>query len=182
MTGISGLNQTYYGGQTSASVGTLLSSLGTPSGINSMTSVLTDYKTIQTGTYGKLLKAYYAMDTDSLKSSSEKKAADSVNTKLKNSLSDTRAKMESLNSSASKLASTGDDSVFAKKEITQADGTKKTDYDVDAIYGAVSGFVKDYNNALSSASSSAHKSVSNGADCMTSTTDVISNSLKRILP
>ncbi|MBR1628538.1 MAG: flagellar filament capping protein FliD [Lachnospiraceae bacterium] len=182
MTGISGLNQIYYGGQTSSSIGTLLGSLGTPTGVNAMSSVLTDYRTIQTGTYGRLLKAYYAQEMDSSKSSSSKKSkdTDSISSKLKSSLSDTRSKMESLNTSASKLSNTGEDSVFNKKEIKQEDGTTKTDYDVDAIYGAVSGFVSDYNKALSSAASSSYKSVSNGADSMTSTTDVLSNSLKKI--
>ena len=183
MTGISGLNQYYYGGQTSQSVGTLLGSLGTPTGVNSMTSVLTDYKTIQTGTYGKLLKAYYAKEADdptARKTEARSKLADSVNSKLKSSLSDTRSKMEALSTSASKLASVGDDSVFNKVEKKNEDGTTTSEYDVDAIYKSVSGFIKDYNNALSSASSSSYRSVANGSDSMSSTTNVLSRSLERI--
>ena len=182
MAGISGLNQNYfYGGQTSSSVSTLLGSLGTPSGVSSLSGLVSDYRTIQTGTYGKLLKEYYAQQEDPVKSikSSYAKSADKAADDFKNSLSDTKSKMEALNKSASALAATGDDSIFSKRELRQADGTVKTDYDKDAIYSAVAKFVGDYNSAVSSAASSSTRSISNGANSLTSTTDVMANNLRR---
>ncbi len=179
MAGISGLNQNYfYGGQTSSSISTLLGSLGTPSGVSSLAGLVSDYRTIQTGTYGKLLKEYYAQQADSAKSSATSSVNEAAKT-MKSSLSDTKSKMEALNKSASALAATGDDSLFNKKEITQEDGSVKMDYDTDAIYSAVSKFVDDYNSAVSSASSSSTQSIANGANSLTSATDVLANNLKR---
>lgn len=183
MAGISGIDtNTFFGGLTSSGVGTLFGSLGKTSGVNSLSSVLSDYKTIQTGNYGKLLKAYYGQDTHSTKTkatAAKSTAKNKAATELKNSLSDTKSKMDKLEESASALADTGKDSVFTKKEIKQSDGTTKTDYDVDAIYSAVSKFVTDYNGAVSSASSSSNKSISNGAASLSSTTDVMANNLKK---
>ncbi len=182
MAGISGIGQTYYGGQTADSINTLMSSLGTPTGVNSMANILTDYKTIQTGTYGKLLKAYYAQGEDTTKSKSSSGVTNktSTDTQLQTSLADTRSKMESLNTSASKLAATGGDSLFNKKEVLLENGSTKTGYDIDSIYGAVSGFVGDYNKAYASASTSPYKTVSNGAESMASTTSVMAKQLERI--
>ena len=181
MAGISGINQNYFfGGQTSSSIGTLFGSLGTASGVNSLSSVLSDYKTIQTGNYGKLLKAYYGQNNNPAptKSTTRNTAAEKANSALKSSLSDTKSKMDKLSDSANALAATGDDSLFVKKEIKQADGTSKTDYDVDKIYSAVQGFVGRYNDAVSAASSSTNRSVANGASSLSSTTDVMAKRLQ----
>ena len=180
MAGISGLNQNFfYGGQTTSSVGTLLGSLGTPTGVSSLSGLVSDYRTIQTGSYGKLLKEYYAQQADQTKSSkSSSRLAKSASNALKNSLSDTKSKMEALSKSAGALAVSGEGSLFVKKELRQSDGSTKEGYDTDAIYSAVSKFVGNYNDAVSSASSSSTRSIASGADSLTSATDVMANRLK----
>lgn len=181
MAGISGINQNYFfGGQTASGISTLFGSLGTASGVNSLSSVLSDYKTIQTGNYGKLLKAYYGQSNTAAptKSTTRNTAAEKANTALKSSLSDTKSKMDKLSESASALAATGENSLFTKTEIKSADGTSKTDYDTDKIYSAVQGFVSSYNDAVSSASASSNRSVANGASSLSSTTSVMANRLK----
>ena len=183
MAGISGIDMnTFYGGLTSQGVGTLFGSLGKTSGVSSLSGIVSDYRTIQTGTYGKLLKSYYGQDTHSAKSAASKSTARAVSKKtsseLKSSLSNVKSKMDKLNESASALADTGKDSIFAKKSIKQSDGTTKEDYDVNAIYSAVNKFVGNYNDAVDAASSSTNYSVYNGARSLSSTTNVMTNQLK----
>ena len=181
MAGISGINQNYFfGGQTASGISTLFGSLGTASGVSSLSSVLSDYKTIQTGNYGKLLKAYYGQNNSPAptKSTTRNTAAEKANTALKSSLSDTKSKMDKLNDAASALAATGDNSLFTKKEIKSEDGTSKTGYDVDKIYSAVQGFVGSYNDAVSAASGSTNRSISNGASSLASTTGVMASRLQ----
>lgn len=181
MAGISGINQNYFfGGQTASGIGTLFGSLGSTSGVNSLSNVLSDYRTIQTGNYGKLLKSYYGQNNTPTptKSTTRNAAAEKANTALKSSLSDTKSKMDKLSESAKALAATGDKSLFTKKEIKSEDGTSKTDYDVDKIYSAVQSFVGSYNDAVSSASASTNRSVANGASSLSSTTGVMANRLQ----
>ncbi len=182
MAGISGItNNTFFGGINSQGASTLFGSLGKTSGVNSLSSVLTDYKTIQTGNYGKLLKAYYGQDTNSPRTSSTAAKSLSKNKQsetMKNSLSDTKYAMDKLSDAASALSSTGSDSLFNKKEIKQSDGSTRTDYDLDAIYKGVVKFVDSYNSAVSTASKSDNRSIKNGASSLSSTTEVMSKSLK----
>ena len=57
---MSGLNiqNNSWNGWTSSSIGTLFSGF-TPSGVNSLSSIVSDYSQIKNGSYGKLVKAYY---------------------------------------------------------------------------------------------------------------------------
>lgn len=135
----------------------LFSSINSSSSSNNSSDLFTsinlsDYYSIKTGTYGKLLKEYYkqeksdAADTSS-KNDSVSKTESSDAVKLKEVQTDANA----LRDSAAALMQRGSKSVFK-------------DEDMDKVYTAVSDFVKDYNTLLESGTDSSSKAVVRGAE------------------
>ena len=182
---LSFLNQNYFGTSTSG-VSSLFGSLGTGSsqGGSSLTSLLSDYNSIRTGSYGKLLRTYYGgnrVDYDYSANNKTSSNQNTIKTEDSNSqLASTRDAAKELKESVSKLTTTGKDSLFNKKEIEQEDGTTKEDYDWDGIYKAVSEFVKDYNSMIDAANKSNTYSIANKTDNMTSLTRAMSKSLAKV--
>lgn len=139
-------------------------------------STLFDYGSIKNGSYYKLLKSYYngnskigsiaGETTSNVASDSAKKNAASV-----------RDSAKALQEDSLALLSKGKDSVFTKKNVRQDDGTVKSEYDTDAIYKAVSKFVKDYNSTIESAASSEDSSVLSSTASMVKATKANSNLL-----
>ena len=112
----------------------LFQSFGTSSsGSAGNLNFLGEYASIKNGSYGKLMKAYYGMNTNSTVSSIVKKNVSDDDTK-------TLAKMQnatdSLKESADKLLTKGDKSVFSGDKVTEE------------AYKAVSDLVSDYNSVL----------------------------------
>lgn len=182
MAGISGIDNNYFYGTNVSGISTLLGSLGKTNGVSSLANVISDYNQIKTGTYGRLLKAYYGKQEEENKTSTKKTSAgDSDKTSLKESLSNIKSKTEKLTSSASKLAATDDAStLFKKKLLKEADGTTTEGYDMDSIYKAVSNFAKDYNDVLDATVNNSTKSLSHGAESLQSTTKVMSAALRKV--
>ena len=106
---------------------------------------LSDYAAIKNGSYGKLMKAYYAKPDIDKKVTSVNDKKDTKSTSTAADTSETLAKVQksadNLKESADALIKKGKDSLFAEEDITTT----------DEIYGAVSEFVKDYNSLLDSA-------------------------------
>lgn len=142
---------------------------------------LSDYAAIKNGSYGKLMKAYYAKDTAD---SSSKTAAGKTDNKADNKTdikttstakdsADTLAKIQKsadeLKESADKLIAKGKDSLFASNE-----------YDVDAIYSAVSDFVKDYNELIDNASDSNSNNVLSKSLTLVNQTAANKNLLEKV--
>ncbi len=125
---------------------------------------LVDYATIQSGSYHKLLDAYYA------KGETSDEIGDMLSTNTSKDDAKTLAQIEDaaegLLGSADKLLETGKNSVFEKVTKTDESGTTKTEYDTDAIYKAVSAFVEDYNQLLKEAEDSHTTSISRAASAM----------------
>ena len=111
------------------------------------TNMLSDYAAIKNGSYGKLMKAYYAkQDAEKLSGKGD--------TSQKLTLMKTSA--DSLKKSADAL---NDSSLWGKKKIKKKD--EKTgeeieveDYDWDKITKAVKSFVEDYNDVVKEAGES----------------------------
>ncbi|MCM1154187.1 MAG: hypothetical protein NC314_00605 [Roseburia sp.] len=109
-------------------------------------TLLTDYASIKNGSYGKMMKAYYAKQkaaeeeesSDSVKSSS-KKTQDAASASAARKFYETASKMNSLDYSAD---------------------------NIDKLYDSVSAFVKDYNSLMTSASKSKNSSVQAQADAL----------------
>ncbi len=124
---------------------------------------VSDYAMIKNGSYGKLMKAYYAkQDADKLS-----QTGDSSKT-----LTLMRSSADSLKKSAEAL---GNASLY-EKEIQEKDEetgeeTEVEDYDWDAITKAVKSFVDDYNAVVEQAGNSETKNVLRNAAWMTSITE-----------
>ena len=102
---------------------------------------------LRSGSYGKLIKSYYAKyDSEgNLKSDSSKKSkAETGN------LGQVRNESAALNKATDKLLNKGKDSIWNQVETTGEDGKVTKDYDKDAIYKAVSDFAKAYNELVDS--------------------------------
>ena len=143
---------------------------------------LSDYASIKNGSYGKLMKAYYAKDaadkTASKGKDTEKKknsistAADSAKT-----LSEIEKAADAMKESADSLLVKGSKSVFRKKNEK---ATVSEEYDTDAIYKAVSGFVTDYNDLLSKTSAASSKNLQSKADTLAAVTSANAKLLSRV--
>ena len=137
------------------------------------TNILSDYASIKNGSYGKLLKAYYA------KQDAEKTAG----------TGDTSQKLTLMKTSADSLKKSADalnvSSLWEKKKIKKKDEktgeeTEVEDYDWDAITKKVKSFIDDYNDVVKEAGESNTKDVLRNASWMTGMTDKTSHLLSKI--
>lgn len=143
---------------------------------------LSDYASIKNGSYGKLMKAYYAKDAadkvastgkdTETKKKSISTAADSAKT-----LSEIEKAADAMKESADSLLVKGSKSVFRKKNEK---ATVSEEYDTDAIYKAVSGFVTDYNDLLSKTSAASSKNLQSKADTLAAVTSANAKLLSRV--
>lgn len=143
---------------------------------------LSDYASIKNGSYGKLMKAYYAKDVadktaskgkdTETKKNSISTAADSAKT-----LSEIEKAADAMKESADSLLVKGSKSVFRKKNEK---ATVSEEYDTDAIYKAVSGFVTDYNDLLSKTSAASSKNLQSKADTLAAVTSANAKLLSRV--
>lgn len=143
---------------------------------------LSDYASIKNGSYGKLMKAYYAKDAadktaskgkdTETKKNSISTAADSAKT-----LSEIEKAADAMKESADSLLVKGSKSVFRKKNEK---ATVSEEYDTDAIYKAVSGFVTDYNDLLSKTSAASSKNLQSKADTLAAVTIANAKLLSRV--
>lgn len=146
---------------------------GTPAPSASGSFSLSDYAAIKNGSYGKLLKAYYAkQDTE--------KAASGGETVQKATMMKTGA--DALKKSADAL---NNDELWEMKKIKKKD--EKTgeeieveDYDWDAITKALKSFVEDYNDVVKQAGDSNSKDVLRNAVWLTGMTEANENILSKI--
>lgn len=135
-----------------AGLGDVYSSLlgGASSSANSLmgsSSLLSDYASIKNGTYGKMLKQFYAKQKASLDEDSETSKTKSKNKAGKDTA--TASAASALNKSASAL-----NNLDYKEE------------NVDKIYDSVSTFVKDYNTMIKNSSNSSVDSVNSQANVL----------------
>lgn len=140
---------------------------GSTSGMN----WLGDYASIKNGSYGKLMKAYYSeTGKNSAVNSIANKTMAKTNSELKSEKSDLTkvdSSADSLKSSADALLKKGTGSVFEKD-------------DKDAVYDAVSSFVKDYNETVKAAGNVSDKSVAGRLSSLTGNTGVYAKQLSAI--
>ena len=121
-----------------------LFSSSTGSGEIGGSTLLTDYASIKNGSYGKMMKSYYAKikeedDTSSSKSSSKEKETDAASASAARKFYETATGMSGLDYSAD---------------------------NIDELYEKVSAFVKDYNSMMTAASKSSNSTVKAQADAL----------------
>lgn len=134
---------------------------------------LTDYKAIKSGSYGKLMKAYYADEAKTQKLSAKKNDTKKVNNKVKTAadnpeLTKAKANADKLKETASKLSSKN---LWDKKD-GKLDKTKVKD--------AVKDFVKSYNNVVDQSKKSGSKEVEKNTKWMTDLSDTLSKTLDKV--
>ncbi|MGN0484429.1 MAG: hypothetical protein ACI4HI_12850 [Lachnospiraceae bacterium] len=121
-------------------------------------SSLSDYAMIRSGSYGKLMRAYYKTMTENETSASKTQDKDrtekdklleqlntSTTTASAKALAETKSNAKELENAAEALQ---DKTLYQQKTITESDGTKKQGYDMAGLYQKVSTFVKNYNQTL----------------------------------
>ena len=192
-------------GYDSASIGVLFSSLNRTGNSNNYMSGLmginvTDYATIRSGSYYKLLKSYYSMDssdevkkivnkTEEKEKTEDKKTesnTDSTNTSTSTSndsaatISKVKSASEELAASLDTVMKTGKDSAFALTEVTDKEGNVTEKYDTDKSFKAVNEFVTDYNALLDSTYASKSQNVIAASDRMARITSYNKSSLEKI--
>lgn len=147
---------------------------------------LSDYALIKSGSYGKLMKAYYAKDSgdDSDKSSALNKLATGSSTDKATTITALKGSSDKLADVAGDLTATGKDSLFVEKNITTKDenGVETTakGYDKDAIYKKMTEFVDAYNSVLTAAGKSDNNRVLSTGANMTTLTAANEDMLGRI--
>lgn len=134
---------------------------------------LSDYASIKNGSYGKLLKAYYAKQD-------AEKLADRGDSSQKLTMMKTGA--DSLKKSADALDNA---SLWEKKKVTKKDEAtgeeiEVEDYDWDTITKSVKSFIEDYNGVVEDAGASDTKDVLRNAAWMTNMTDKNSSMLAKV--
>ena len=134
--------------------------------------ILADYASIKNGSYGKLLKSYYAkQDAD--------KAVSGVDSVQKSILMKSGA--DALKKSAEAL---NNENLWEKKKIKKKDEStgeeiETEDYDFDAIRKAIKSFVENYNDVVGQAGDSNSKDVLRNAVWMTGMTESNENMLSK---
>lgn len=167
----------------SSSVSTLFSSLGssksTGSGLFGIN--LSEYASIRSGSYGKLMRSYFSMDSTKGTSKSDDSTKNTIEdlattTSTSKDGTKTLAAIESdakeLTDSAKALYTRGNNKVFTK----DSGGS----YDTDKIYKAVKRFADDYNSMLDTAGKSSTNRISRSVSSMKNETSYNEKALKEI--
>lgn len=162
--------QTTFFGLTEGGVSALFGSLGSSSGSSGSGSILAEYSSIKNGSYKKLLKAYYNMDS----SSESGKVTSNISTSVDSNkvLANIKDASDELSSVANELFTNGKDSVFIKNEAGE--------YDKEAIYKKVNSLVDAYNELVDVAGDSKTSSVVNKLESIESTTNINSRLLAKV--
>lgn len=167
----------------SSSVSTLFSSLGssksTGSGLFGIN--LSEYASIRSGSYGKLMRSYFSMDSTKGTSKSDDSTKNTIEdlattTSTSKDSTKTLAAIESdakeLTDSAKALYTRGNNKVFTKDS--------GGGYDTDKIYKAVKRFADDYNSMLDTAGKSSTNRISRSVSSMKNETSYNEKPLKEI--
>ncbi len=111
-----------------------------------------DYASIKSGSYRKLLNSYYG-GSSSTSSGTSSAVSSIVENQTGKSLTSVKSNSDELSAAAKALYTSGSDSVFTMKEVSSKDATtgevtKSRQYDRDAITKAVNTFVSEYNDVI----------------------------------
>lgn len=155
------------GSWNSDSINMLFSSVGNRnsvsnnSGLYAMTSLLSDYNSIKTGAYGKLVKAYYAKQAEDESATSTNKKTDKTSTSTSTAEDSTKT-LSSIQTATDALHETAEN---LREEARSADS-------MEELYESVSDFVTDYNKTLDAASTSNTDTIKSNLKDMTFATSV----------
>jgi len=188
-------------GYDSSSLSVLFSSLNNKKTGNGMSDMLginySDYATIRSGSYFKLLKSYYNVnasdevnkivdgdkDKDNKKTESQKESVSTSTSTSKDSaetISKVKSAADALSAETKNLLATDKSSAFNMVKVTDKEGNVTEKYDTDKIYKAVNDFVSDYNAVVESTSSAKSANITGATDRMMRITGYNKESLEKI--
>ena len=167
----------------SSSVSTLFSSLGSSKSTGSgMFGInLSEYASIRSGSYGKLMRSYFSMDSAKSTSKSDDSTKNTIEdlattTSTSKDSTKTLAAIESdakeLTDSAKALYTRSNNKVFTKDS--------GGGYDTDKIYKAVKRFADDYNSLMDTAGKSSTNRIFRSAGSIKNETSYNEKALKEI--
>ncbi len=129
-------------------------------------SLLSDYSSIKTGSYGKLMKSYYQ------KNPAATAVVGQNNTKVsKGASADTTEQIQKLKSTSSELSKSASALYSASANSLYEKGNE------DKLFNAVSSFVDDYNNVVKAFGDSENTKILRSASTMTNAVSVSSKLL-----
>lgn len=157
----------------SSSVSTLFSSLSTSKSGDLLGINYSDYASIRSGSYGKLMRSYFSMDSTKSTSKSDTVKTDTSTSKdSTKTLASIESDAKDLTDSAKALYQRSNNKVFTK----DAQGN----YNTDKIYNAVSDFVDDYNSLIKSGEKASTRRITQSISSMKSTTASNESALKEL--
>lgn len=163
------------GSWNSDSINMLFSSVGNRNSVSntnnlsSLTSLLSDYSSIKSGAYGKLVKAYYAKQSEEDTASSADKTTDKTSASTSTAEDSTKT-LSSIQTATDKLHETAE---ALREEARKADS-------MTGLYETVSEFVADYNKTIDAASASNTDSIKSNLKDMVFATSTNSKLLSSI--
>ena len=135
--------------------------------LSGLTSVLSDYSSIKSGSYGKLLKAYYAKDTNKVSAATKTNQTEKNDKAEKNEKNSVKDVLQSTVSTAKKADKASAEAATKLVDATTAlDKLSYKEDNRDKIAEAISSFVKEYNDTLQAASKSDLVNVVQNAEWM----------------
>lgn len=137
---------------------------------------LNTYSTIRSGSYKKLLDAYYAKEDKGTNATTVDGETQTVAQQKVNATS-VRDEAENLNDAVDAL---NKNSLWNKVDVKGEDNTTSKDYNKDAIYEAASSFVKSYNALIDGTGNSSDESVLKSAANMVNYTKANKDLLAQI--
>ena len=167
----------------SSSVSTLFSSLGssksTGSGLFGIN--LSEYASIRSGSYGKLMRSYFSMDSTKGTSKSDdstKNTIEDLATTTSTSKDSTKM-LAAIESDAKELTDTAK-ALYTRRNNKVFTKDSGGSYDTDKIYKAVKSFADDYNSMLDTAGKSSTNRISHSVSSMKNETSYNEKALKEI--
>ena len=159
----------------SLSINTLLNGFGNTSSNSSYTSglysSLSEYSTIRTGAYKKLLNSYFS------KTQSTKASQTGTNYQVKGNSTVEKKQLKEVKDAADRLYSSA-------AKLTDTSSTKSLFKNVQSVTGeissAVKNFVNDYNSLVEEAADTSNSKVTGKVSFMTSQTNAYKSSLENI--
>ena len=175
----------YYGMNTDSSSSFINSMLGTSgSASQSIYNSLGDYAALKNGSYGKLVKAYYAQQSSDAKTEDSRKKIGQVELPVsvtQEQMNNTAIKNDAnaLKAAFGELTTKGSKSIFNKINVKDEEtGLTGQEYDTDRIYKAVSQFVNTYNDLIKDSSKSTNSSISEKRESLTEYMNAYEKELK----
>lgn len=172
---------------TTNSWSSLFGTSNSSSGLSGMTSLFSDYNSIRNGSYGKLMKSYYGMNTSGVSgttgtnNTTKKSSTDTLSKLLEEKKNPTVSKeVSKANAALSQGMSSVKSSVAALQDEKTYEDTAGGKTAQTKVTDALKSFVSDYNDTITAAKKSTTTNLTANAGAMMRTTNSNADKLAEI--